>query len=46
MQSVYRMATEDFPDALTFLESLKDLYPDVESLLATDQLKALDVDIE
>ena len=39
------MSTEaEFPDAVTFLESLERAYPDVKSLLTTDQLKALDLD--
>ena len=37
---------EDFPDALTFLESLKAEYSDVEFALSTHQLKSLDVDIK
>ncbi len=39
------MEEESYPDALSFLESLKDVYPAVESVLGTHQLKALDVDI-
>ena len=39
------MSTEgEFLDAVSFLEDLKLAYPDVNSLLTTDQLKALDLD--
>ena len=40
------MANKDYPDALAFLESLKGVYQDVDSLLNTQQLKALDADIK
>ena len=39
------MSTEnEFPDAVTFLENLEEDYPDIASLLTTEQLKSLDLD--
>lgn len=35
---------EEFPDAVVFIQSLEPEFPDVTSLLTTDQLKALDLD--
>ena len=34
----------DFPDTVTFLESLEERFPNATSLLTTDQLKGLDID--
>ena len=39
------MASEDHSDALAFLQSLKDMYQDVDFLLNTRHLKALDADL-
>ena len=39
------MATEDYPDTLAFLGKIITIYPEVESLLSTDQLASLDLDV-
>ena len=39
------MATDDYPDTLAFLGKIKTINPEVESLLTTDQLKSLDLDV-